>query len=135
MKRHVSSPAQNRLEARVLFVLLPLTILFFALSILGLGFNHPTGALALASAALATLPVFAVLVIFGLYLGEETDEFQKSLRIRALLWSTGITLTATTFWGKLETLVQVPKVSIWSVQFLFFIAYVLAVRVLRWRYW
>jgi hypothetical protein len=134
MKRHVSSPAQYRLEDRVLFVLLPMSLLFLILSILGFGHTHLTGALAVAAAALATVPVVAVVVLFGLYLGEETDEFQKSLRVRALLWSTGITLTATTFCGSLETMVHVQKISIYSVQFLFFIAYVLAVRILRWRY-
>jgi hypothetical protein len=90
--------------------------------------------LAVVGAAIASLPMIAAVVIFGLYLREETDEFQKSLRVWALLWSTGVTLTAITFWGSLEQFAHFPTVTIWSVQVLFFAVFGVTSVILRWRY-
>ncbi len=135
MKRHVSSPAQYRLEDRALFVLMPL-MLIVLLGIVGWSHFHlhPTGMLGVVCAAIASLPMIAAVVIFALYLREETDEFQKSLRVWALLWSTGATLTAITFSVSLEQFTHVPRISIGSAQTLFFVVFMLASVILRWRY-
>jgi hypothetical protein len=47
--------------------------------------HHPVGAELYALAAVPTLPILAVLVVVGLYLKEEQDEFQRMVVVRSLL--------------------------------------------------
>jgi hypothetical protein len=67
---------------------------------------HPTGALAWLLALLPALGIIGQLAVFGLYLGEETDEFQRNLQIQAMLWGIGGTLAFLTVWGFLEIFVH-----------------------------
>lgn len=73
--------------------------------------HHPTGAKAYLMAALPTIPVIAMLVVVGLYLKEEQDEFQRSLVVRSLLWAIGCTLAFaafTDFLRSYEVIASVP---------------------------
>lgn len=68
---------------------------------------HPGGATAIALAALPAMPLVGVLVIVGLYLADEQDEFQRDLLVQSLVWSIGATLAMTTVWGFLEMFLNV----------------------------
>jgi Na+/proline symporter len=91
------------MEDRVLFILMPLLVANIVLAIWGIGYRHlnSTGVLAYLVAIVFALLPFAGIVIFGLYLKEEQDEFQRDLWVRSLIWGIGSTLTVITFWGAL----------------------------------
>ena len=71
---------------------------------------HPAYAATVLLAVLPAIPIVAVIVIVGLYLKEEKDEFQRELLIQALLWSMGGTLAAASIWGFLEANASAPHV-------------------------
>ncbi|NIJ07139.1 hypothetical protein FHS31_000721 [Sphingomonas vulcanisoli] len=52
--------------------------------------------------ALALLPALSIVAVFaalGYYLIEERDEYLRARTIRQILWGTGLSLSALTFWG------------------------------------
>ncbi len=63
---------------------------------------HPTGALAIALAILPALPILASIVVAGLYLKEQQDEFIRMLYVRAILMGVGVTLAVTSVVGYLQ---------------------------------
>ena len=73
---------------------------------------HPAGVLAYALAVLPSLPIVGMLAVFALYLDEEKDDFQRTVMVQSILWSTGATLAATTIWGFLENFVHVPHLQL-----------------------
>ena len=52
------------------------------------------GVVAYALAVLPALPVVGMAVAVGLYFREETDEFERAVRVESALWATGVTLAA-----------------------------------------
>ena len=65
-----------------------------------------------------TAPI-AIIVITGLYLKEEKDEYwQKSLRL-AMVCSIGVTLTFTSIWGALEMYSLVPHFPLFYLLMIF----------------
>jgi hypothetical protein len=85
--------------------------------------------------AIATaIPLVAVIAIVGLYLKEETDEFQRELLVQQLLWATGLTLTSTSTWGMLEMFSGLPRLPAFYIFVIFWIFFGLASFPLRRRY-
>ena len=73
------------------------------------------GPVAWAVAVAPALPILAVIAIMGLYVKEETDEFQRNVLVESMLWGFGITLAVTTVWGFLEMYVHTPGLqSFWA---------------------
>ena len=87
--------------------------LFFATHILR--HDHPSRPLALGIAILPSIPLVAMIAIAGLYLKEETDEFQRFIFQQSLLWSVGFVLAVTSIWGLLEMIAGVPHLPIFYV--------------------
>lgn len=54
-------------------------------------------------AILPALPIIGIFFSMGRYLVEEQDEYVRMLMVRQVLWATGITLSAATIWGFLQT--------------------------------
>ena len=90
-----------------------LGLLFLATHILR--HDHPSRPLALVIAILPSIPLVAMIAIAGLYLKEETDEFQRSIFQQSLLWSIGLVLAVTSVWGLLEMIAGVPHLPIFYV--------------------
>lgn len=63
---------------------------------------HVPAAAGYALAVLPALPIIAIFWFIGRYLVEEQDEYLRMRMIRQILWTTGLTLAATTLWGFLE---------------------------------
>ncbi|TPG40445.1 hypothetical protein EAH79_11020 [Sphingomonas koreensis] len=63
---------------------------------------HPEGAVLALLAVLPALPLAAVVVIMGLYIAEESDEYLRHQMVRAVMIATGFMLVVTTIWGFLE---------------------------------
>lgn len=101
-----------------------------------LTFEHlrPTGPLLWVVAVAPALPIIAVIAIMGLYLMEETDEFQRGMSAQALLWGMGITLAAATVWGFLENFGLVAHMPTYLAFPVFCGAFGLAQPLVRWRY-
>jgi hypothetical protein len=68
---------------------------------------HPRGPVAYVLAVLPALAIIGQIVIVGIYLVEEKDEFQRNLFIQALLWGLGGVLALTSTWGMLETFTHI----------------------------
>jgi hypothetical protein len=63
---------------------------------------HPTGVLLALIAVLPALPLAGVVIIMGLYIAEERDEYLRFQMVRGVLGATGFMLVTTTVWGFLE---------------------------------
>ena len=132
---HVSSPARYRAEDRVLFVFVPLVLLFLIMQFSLSHFHlHPAGVLAVLCAAVGAAPMIAAIFIVGLYLAEEKDEFQRSLFVQAILWGLGVAACATVFWFALGTFIHIPHMNFVLGEFLFLAGMVISGAVSRWRY-
>jgi|GEM_PF-865982 len=66
------------------------------------GRTHPCGLEVYLLALLATIPFLCGLGVMGRYLYEEQDEFQRTLMVRALLWTVAIMQGLTAFMGLLQ---------------------------------
>ncbi len=75
---------------------------------------HPAPWLAWLLALAPALPIIAVIVVMGLYLREETDEFERAIMSESGLWATGGLLAIATTWGFLEQFKLVPHVETWA---------------------
>jgi len=78
----------------------------YAVTLIGeqsaLRYGHLEPAAKYALAVLPSLPIIAIFVLIGRYLLEEQDEYLRMRMISQILWTTGLTLAATTLWGFLE---------------------------------
>ena len=60
---------------------------------------HPSGIALVVLSVLPALPVVGVIVVMGLYLIEETDEFLRQRIASCMLFGTGVLLAATTVYA------------------------------------
>ena len=125
--------AQRRYMARF-WVMMSLYV-FTLLSVTWLFKHHPpTGPLAYILAALPSLPIIGVLAIIGLYISEETDEFERSILIQSQLWGMGATLAITSFWGFLELFVPVSHLPAYITAVIYWTCVGFATPIIRLRY-
>jgi hypothetical protein len=80
---------------------------------------HPTGLVIYLLAILPALPLVGSLAVVGLYIAEESDEFERSIIVQSVLWGLGGALSVSTIWGSLEDFARAPHLSTFYV-FLFF---------------
>lgn len=59
--------------------------------------HHPTGAKLFVLAAVPAFDIVAMLVVVGIYLREEVDEFKRHQLIVSILWAVGFTLALMAF--------------------------------------
>ena len=112
--------AMRRYTVRFLAVM-SLYALFLVGTVWSFVHLHPTGLPAYLLAILPSLPIIGALVVVGLYVSEEKDEFLRSVFLQSMIWSIGATLTVTTVWGFLENFVQVPHMELYLVFPLFWL--------------
>ena len=114
------SPAGRRYIRRSAFTALAyIAAVFVTLHVLWHG-KVPLPA-AIGLAAIPSIPLIGFILIVGLYLKEETDEFQRELYIKSLLWAAGATLALTSFWSYLHLFARVPAVDGFHVFVMFWI--------------
>jgi hypothetical protein len=68
---------------------------------------HPKGPLAYVLALLPAVAIIGQIVVVGLYLAEEKDEFRRNLFVQAMLWGLGGVLAVTSVWGMLESFTHI----------------------------
>lgn len=128
-----SNPARRRYILRMLVSAL-FSILFSLIAKLSLRYGHLPHAMAYPVALLPAFPIIATLVVTGLYLSEETDEFQRQVLIEAVLGGMAITLAGTTVWGYLENLASAPQLDPIWVYPIFWIAACVCFPIVKMRY-
>jgi hypothetical protein len=97
--------------------------------------NHPPeGALRYLLAAAPALPVIGGIGVMGYYLVDEKDEFQRMVLTRAMLWATGITLSAVTVVESVWRFIPLEHPPLFSAFTLFVVVFGAAHPLLRWRY-
>ena len=134
MQDRIKNPARDRMEDRMLFILMPLLLANIAFAISGYGYRHLHAAGAYLPAILFAALGVGYIVVFGLYLKEEQDEFQRSIWVQSLLWGIGATLTVITFWGSLNEFELAKSLKLMFVFPLFMLFTVIARLVLKLRY-
>lgn len=73
-----------------------------------------SGPVAWALAIAPAIPILGVIAIMGLYLKEETDEFQRNILVESMLWGFGLTMAVTSVWGFAEIYVKAtPLQAFW----------------------
>lgn len=96
-------------------------LLFLAIAVRLVRDGDLTGPLAWLLALLPGFCVASVFWSFGRLLVEDTDEYQRMLRVRQSLIATGFTLTVATLYGFLDTFGLVPHVDVFYLMPLWFI--------------
>lgn len=79
--------------------------------------QHPTGAALVVLSVLPALPILGAIAVMGLYLVEETDEFQRQRIASCMLVGTGVLLSAVTVYGFLTNGGAVkpdPELGLWA---------------------
>jgi hypothetical protein len=111
-----------------------LYLLFTYISQWGFHHLHPAGPLVYVLAILPTLPLIGSLAVVGLYIVEETDEFERSILVQSMLWGLGGTLSISTIWGSLEEFATAPHLSVFYVYLFFWIFMGISQPFIRRRY-
>lgn len=117
---------------------LAVTMIAYFLTLLGslslLRGDHLTGPLLWIVAAAPAIPILGVLVVMGLYLKEEPDEFERVVHIEAMLWGLGAVLGVSTVWGFLSNAEVVPNPPLFMVFPLFCLVWGISQPIIRRRY-
>jgi hypothetical protein len=95
------NPAQRRYIRRFVPLMAGYVLILFAANRVADTRQLEGATLALLS-ILPTLPLLGVIVVMGLYLREEADEYLRDRLVVSMLGGTGVLLMATTVWGFLE---------------------------------
>jgi hypothetical protein len=108
------SPAMGRYRRRMM-----MTGVVYCLAVMTAVFAFkiwtPMGPLAFAIVLLPALPIAGMVVVMGLYLKEETDEFWRIQQTESALLAVGGMFILTTAWGFLEMFRLVPHLQLWLV--------------------
>ncbi len=109
-----TTPAAKRYRGRMLIassVYVATFLLAFAVN----GRHAAPSLLAYAAAVLPGVGISGMFVSMGLYLREETDEFQRAVQVESSLWATGAVMMICAIWGFLEMFRLAPHVDMWVV--------------------
>lgn len=101
------NPAQRRYIRRFMPMIGLYVVTLFA-CVWWMRHAEPQGALLVLLSVLPSLPILGVIVVMGLYLSEERDEFIRARLVTAMVGGIGITLAVTSVWGFLENGGVVP---------------------------
>jgi hypothetical protein len=129
----LKSPAQRRYWARM-WITAGVCVLFAIADAFAFRYGHLHGVAAYLAAILPALPILGALAATGVYLDQETDEFQRNILVQSVLGGTGGTLAATTVWGYLEDLTHIPHLDPIWVYPIFWLFVVLSYPLVRMRY-
>jgi hypothetical protein len=109
-----ASPAKRRYQRRILAAMGAYVLIL--VGVIGAFIRlHPAGAVAYALAIAPAIPVVVCIVVMGLYLRDEPDEFERAVQMQGALLATGGALALATAWGFLEMFHLVPHVESWAL--------------------
>ena len=127
------TPAARRYTFRLSWAMYSYAALSLVLAYLSFHGFHPRGTVACMVALLPAILVIATLVSGGMYLSEETDEFQRHLFAQSILLGVGGIMVLTTVWGWLQLYTHISHFfTIWTFPF-FLVFQSVSWQALRWR--
>ncbi|PIB91465.1 hypothetical protein [Caulobacter sp. FWC2] len=126
-------PVMKRYRRRLAVAMLAYTVILVG-SLSLLRGDHLTGPLLWIVAAAPAIPILGVLVVMGLYLKEEPDEFERRIHVEAMLWGLGAVLGVSTVWGFLSNAGVIPSPPLFLVFPLFCLAWGFSQPLIRRRY-
>ena len=132
-----ASPAKaayRRYLWRFVPTMLAYVVIVFGVSWLFDRNQAPSGAAGYALAILPALPIIGVIIIMGLYVVEEKDEFMRMRHVMALLIGMGLILSLTVAWGFLEIYMHVAPLNAFWIFPGFCAAWGFSSGVLAWVY-
>jgi len=129
----IKNPAERRYVIRM-WIMAALCVLFSLVAALVFRLSHPHNVVAYLVGVLPALPIIGALVYTGIYLAEETDEFQRNLLVQSLLGGTGGILAVITAWGYLEDFARAPHLDLIWVYPLFWLFAGISYVLVRARY-
>lgn len=127
------SPARRRYQMRFWPLMALYAVLILGVALL-IKHAPPPGAWRYVAAAAPALPIIGIIVVFGLYLGEITDEFRRAVIVQSMLWSLGLVLAFSTVWGFLELLADAPHLQLWWIFPIYSVGQGVAEHLIRRRY-
>ncbi len=95
------TPAARRYLKRFVPTMIAYVVLVMVTSLI-VAKLHPTGAALVALSVLPALPILGILVVIGLYVREESDEYVRQRLVVAMLFGIGVVLAAATVLGFLQ---------------------------------
>jgi hypothetical protein len=128
---------KSKAGRRYVYRLFPTMVLYIAFLFLAkwvFHHVHPTRLVVYLLAVLPALPLVGTLAIVGLYITEESDDFERSIIVQSMLWGLGGALSVSTVWGFLEDFANAPHVSTFYVYFFFWIFMGISQPFIRMRY-
>lgn len=126
------TPAARRYGFRLGGAMFAFAALSFGLSYLSFHGFHPRGIFAYLIALLPAIAIVATLVSGGMYLSEETDEFQRHLFVQSILWGVGGIMVLTSVWGWLQIYTHITHYfTIWTFPY-FLVFQSVTWQLLRW---
>jgi len=133
MKSGRKSSAFRRYKTRSVTTML---LYVLSLAITSIGFDHfrLTGLAVYLLAILPALPILVAMVVVGLYLAEEKDEFVRSFWLEAMLWGIGPTMALTTVWGSLTKFAHLWGMDLFLVYPIYCVFVFIATAVLKRKY-
>lgn len=117
MSRGFATKRYNR--AVVVLSIVYVALLFAA--VLAIDHHGLSGPAAYIVAILPALPIIGFFAAIGRYLLEESDEYQRLLRIRQALVATGFALSIATAWGFLESFDLAPHFDAYWIAVIWFL--------------
>ncbi len=127
------SPAVRRYNRRMLFSSCAYVVTLLP-AVYAVNHSHPSQLVAIILTIFPALATAATVAVVGLYLKEETDEFQRELLVQGLLWATALTLVTASTWGLLEMLSKVTPLPAFYLYVVYWFFFGLANVPLRMRY-
>jgi hypothetical protein len=127
------NPAVRRYTRRMMTAM-AFYMVFLVVAVWSFNHRHPVGPLAYGLALLPAVPVVGILLVVGLYLAEEKDEFLRNMFIQAMVWGIGAVLAVSTVWGFLELFVPVPHLQLYLIFPMFWVVVGVAAALLQRRY-
>lgn len=126
--RTTPTPAQRRYVLLQIIAMVVYIAAIFAVP----RFIHTSHTSLVLISLLTSIFLLAVIMLAGLYLKQEKDEFQRVLLQRGMLWSVGATLAFTSIWGCLEMFLHVrhfPLFYVFDIFALFTAVFTTALRI------
>lgn len=133
LKTNQIGPVMKRYRRRLAVAMISYSVILMG-SITLLRDAKLSGPLLWIVAAAPAFPILGVLIVMGLYLKEEPDEFERAVQVESMLWGLGAVLAVTTVWGFLSNAGVVPTPPLFLVFPLYCLSWGLSQPFIRRRY-
>ena len=126
------TPAARRYMQRFVPTMTAYVVLVLGTSLAVARF-HPTGVALVVLSILPALPILGILLVIGLYVREESDEYVRQRLVIAMLFGIGVVLAAATVLGFLQVYHAIGQIDVFWAFPLWCASWGLAQCAMAWR--